>query len=299
MDANTILKQYLVPRTNTNEISDRFIDVKEVIRKKSPKAAKLLPAFVFRLIERIIHQDEINRMVYTYREDFGLSFVNKCLDDLGVRLQVEGLENIQADTRYLIASNHPLGGLDGLSLISAISDVRKDIVFPVNDILLNVPQLQPLFIPVNKHGSNAENRNVFNAAFESDYMILYFPAGLVSRKHKGIIRDPEWKKTFITKAVSYQRDVLPVFINGKNSNFFYSFANWRVRLGIKMNIEMALLPDELYSSKQRDIHIRIGKPLSYSTFTKDKRPIEWAALMREHVYRLAEGHDDFDGLKNM
>ncbi len=296
MEANQILKDYLVPRTKPEDISPDFVNVERVIRSKNPRLAKTLPAFLIRLMERVIHQKRINNIIYGKRNTYGVPYIHECLNDFGITFEVEGLENVDLKGRYLIASNHPLGGIDGLILIAAISKVRPDIVFPVNDLLLNVPQLQPFFVPVNKHGSNARNRELFDAAFESDYMVLYFPAGLVSRRKKGVIRDPEWKKTFISKAVNYKRDILPVHIDGKNSGFFYSFANWRVRLGIKANLEMVLLPDEMFRPRQKHFRITIGKPVSWETFDRSRRPNVWAKLMQEHVYRLKDGLDDFEGL---
>ena len=154
--------------------------------------------------------------------------------------------------RYIIASNHPLGGLDGVALMQVMGRKRKDIVFPVNDILLYLPNLRELFIPINKHGSNNENVEIIQKTFESEKMILYFPAGLVSRKQKGGIMDLEWRKTFISKSKQYKRDIIPVHIDGRNSSFFYSLANLRKMLNIKANIEMLFLPDEMYKQKNKD-----------------------------------------------
>jgi len=194
---------------------------------------------------------------------------------------------IQSTGRYIIASNHPLGGLDGMALIQVAGRVRKDIVFPVNDLLMNVPGLRPLFIPINKHGKNTENVRIIEETFASDKVVLYFPAGLVSRKQRGgVIRDLAWKKTFITKARQHKRDVVPVYISGRNSDFFYNLANRRKRLGIKANLEMLFLVDEMVKQKDKPIRITFGEPIPYTTFDRSKTDSQWAKWVKEVVYSL-------------
>lgn len=271
------------------KITERTINVEKVFRDKSPGLAKWIPGFVFSYLRKVIHEREINDFLFTNQEKNGLDFVDAIIDGFGAIVKVKGVENIPEKGRYILAANHPLGGLDGVALMQVIGRVRKDIVFPVNDILTYLPNLQVLFIPVNKHGSNADNIRVLNETFESEKLVLYFPAGLVSRKQKGIIKDLEWKKTFISKAVQYRRDVLPVFINGKNSGFFYNLAHLRKKLGIKANIEMLFLPDEMYKQKGKTIEIVIGKPVPFQVFDKRQSNNEWADMVREHVYKLGKG----------
>jgi putative hemolysin len=181
--------------------------------------------------------------------------------------------------------------MDGIGLLFETGKLRKDVMFPVNDLLLNLPNLYELFIPVNKHGSNAENIKLFNDTFASDVVILYFPAGLVSRKQNGMIKDIEWKKTFLTKARAYNRDIIPVYISGRNSNFFYNLANIRKSLGIKANIEMLFLPHEMYKYHNKTISLTYGKPIPIEVFDKRKPDQEWASLLREHVYKLEANPD--------
>ena len=156
---------------------------------------------------------------------------------------------------------------------------------------MNVPGLRPLFIPINKHGRNTENAQLINETFASEKMILYFPAGLVSRKQRidgsYMIRDLEWKNTFIKKAKKYQRDIIPVFVEGRNSNWFYNLAMWRKRLGIKANIEMLYLVDEMARQFNKTITIMVGDPIPYSTFDKSKTDAQWAAWVQEKVYGLS------------
>lgn len=276
-------------------ITEKFIDVEKVFRKKNPRLARNMPRFVFSLLEKLIHQDEMNDFIYRSRDSWGLDYAAAILKDFRISTEVVNNKYFSPEGRYLIASNHPLGGMDGIALIHEAGKIRKDIVFPVNDLLMNLPNLYELFIPINKHGSNAENIRLFNEAFASEILILYFPAGLVSRKSHGKIRDVEWKKTFLTKAKAYNRDILPVYISGRNSNFFYNLADLRKKLGIKANIEMLFLVNEMYKYKDKKIRITFGKPIPITKFDKSRSDQEWAALLREHVYKLSSDPDhDFE-----
>jgi putative hemolysin len=267
-------------------ITDRFLDIERIFSAKSPRMAKSLPGFVFRLLGKIIHQDELNDFMYTNKEKWGLDYVRAILEGFQITTKVINPPVLSPEGRYLIASNHPLGGMDGIALLHEAGKLKKDVIFPVNDLLMNLPNLYELFIPINKHGSNADNIRIFNETFASGMMILYFPAGLVSRKTSGVIKDIEWKKTFLTKAKASGRDIIPVFIAGRNTNFFYNLANLRKKLGLKANIEMLFLVDEMYKFKNKTISITFGKPIPISVFDKSKTDQQWAALLREHAYKL-------------
>jgi putative hemolysin len=268
------------------EITAKFIDVRHIFASKNPRLAKVLPGFLFRLLEKIIHQEEINQFMYTNRDKWGLDYCQAILEGFHVMTELVNPPLLRPGERYLVASNHPLGGMDGIALLHETGKIKKEVMFPVNDLLLNLPNLYELFIPVNKHGSNAENIKLFNDAFASDVLILYFPAGLVSRKQSGKVMDVEWKKTFLTKAKAFNRDIIPVHISGRNTNFFYNLANLRKKIGIKANIEMLFLPHEMYKYKYKVIKITYGKPIPVSTFNKSKTDQQWASVLRDHIYKL-------------
>ncbi len=266
--------------------SRNFLDLEKIISAKNPRLLKVLPGFLLRYLKRVIHQDDLNRLIRDNGDLSGLEFLDEILKDFGVKIHASGLENLSAEGRWTIASNHPLGGLDGMAMMQVAGRVRRDIVFPVNDLLLNLQNLKELFIPINKHGSNAGNVRLIDETFSSSKAILYFPAGLCSRKQKGRIYDLEWKKSFITKARSHQRDIIPAYIDGRNSEWFYNLARFRSRLGIKANIEMLYLVDEMFKQKDKNINIVFGKPIPYVTFDKRFTDLEWAAKLKDHVYRL-------------
>ena len=265
---------------------DKVIDVEKVIASKNKKLLKWLPSFVLSYLKRIIHQDFINDFLHRNKKLYGLDFVKAILDEFGIIVTWKGLENIGPEDRVIIASNHPLGGMDGIALMHVIGQLRKDIQFPVNDILMNLPNLKELFVPINKHGSNMENARIIDKTFESDVITLFFPAGLVSRKQARGIMDLEWKKTFIRKARTYKRDIIPTFISGRNSNWFYGLANWRKRLGIKANIEMLYLADEMAKQRGKEININFGPAVSYKKLDRSKSDIDWAKEVKEVVYSM-------------
>lgn len=270
----------------------KFIEIREVIRKKSPKLAKWIPIPILRYLERTLHQDEINYIMTKYHDRFGLDFVDSLLDELGVEVELEGVENIPLEDSVIFASNHPLGGLDGVAFMQAIGRYRRDVKFLVNDILMNIRNLEPLFIPVNKLGGQSKSAiAAIEEAYASDHALLVFPAGLVSRKIEGEVVDLEWKKSFISKAKKYRKDIVPVYIEGRNSNFFYNLAKWRAKIGLQANIEMLYLPDEMFSQKGKKIKIRVGKRISFTQFDKSKNERQWAADVKQQVYAMADGKE--------
>ena len=250
-----------------------------------------MPGFLLSYIKRIVHQEEINAFISKHGDKTSFAFVDAIITEFKVNVEYEGLDNVPSDNGCIIASNHPLGGLDAMALIQVISKKRKDLKFIVNDILLQLKNLETLFIGVNKHGKNsAEVFATMDQLYASATAILIFPAGLVSRKQdKGEIKDLDWKKSFVTKARKNQSSIIPVYIEGRNSNFFYTFARARSRLGIKANIEMFYLMDEMYHQKNKTIKIIFGEALQPTAFNESKTDYEWAQIVKDHVYTLGRG----------
>jgi putative hemolysin len=286
-------------RAENQEPFKDFLDVDSVFKKKGKKLYPFIPKFVIKYLERIVHQDEMNAALRRHHHLKNFEFLEQILiDEFKVKIQANNIENLPESGRYFVVGNHPLGGLDGMALMHLIGKKRQDLKSVSNDILMELKSLRDLFVPVNKHGRNsAEMVKTLNDLFASDAVVMIFPAGLVSRKQKGKIYDLEWKKTFVTKAVQFQRDIIPVHIDGRNSSFFYNFANLRKLLRIKANIEMLYLPDEMFKQKNKKITITFGERVPYSTFTNELTHAEWAQRMKEHVYGLPQGKLKFTALK--
>lgn len=269
------------------EIKDiKLIDVEKVIAGKNPRLLKILPGFLINYLKRILHQDELNNAISRNRNKYGLDFLDAILQEFGVILNVRGASNINVNKNYVFVSNHPLGGIDGMALMLAIGRINPNIAMTANDFLMHLDNLKSLFIPINKHGSNANNISELNNTFASEKIVIFFPAGLCSRKVGNQIIDLQWKKTFLTQARKHNRDIVPVHISGRNTMFFYNLAKLRAKLGIKANIEMLYLVDEMFKQKNKDITITFGKPISISTFDKKVNDNEWASQIRSYVYKL-------------
>ncbi|SEF91416.1 1-acyl-sn-glycerol-3-phosphate acyltransferase [Parabacteroides chinchillae] len=271
--------------TQANSIKQ--IDIRQVLQEKAP-AAKKIPGFVVNYLTRTIHQEELNDILTRYHDKDGVDFMNELIGYFDLTLNLVDVENLPSEGRYIFASNHPLGGLDGICLSAVIgTHYNGKIRYLVNDLLLYLSNLKSIFVPINKHGAQGkENARLIEEAYTSDNQIITFPAGLCSRKQNGHITDLEWKKSFIQKAVEYKRNVIPVYFEGKNSNFFYRLANIRKAFGIKMNYEMIYLPDEMFRCKHKTFHIYFGKPIPWQTFDNSKKPAEWAEWVKGIVYNL-------------
>ena len=273
-----------------------LVDIDKILASKAGKKAKYVPGFLVSYLKRIVHQDEINEYLLSVKEKRGVPFLEATLEYLDNKLEVEGLENLPDDGRLCtFVSNHPLGGQDGISLGYILGKhYGGHVKYLVNDLLMNLYGLAPLCVPINKTGSQSRDfPKMVETAFRSDDQIIMFPAGLCSRRRSdGLIRDLEWKKTFIVKSVQTQRDVVPIYFEGRNSDFFYSLANWCKRLGIKFNIAMLYLADEMYKNRHKTFRIVIGKPISWETFDKSKTPAEWAEQVKGIVYSLKDNSNN-------
>lgn len=268
-------------------MAEKFIDVEKSIASKNPKLLKWLPGFVLSYIKKVTHEKWINETMERIHMFNGPEFVNAVIDDFGLEVELRGGENIPKEGGVIIASNHPLGALDGVALMYAVAKVRPDIRFLVNDLLMQFKNFQPYFIPVNKFGKNSANTlETIDEAFQKNFAVLIFPAGLVSRKGDLGIRDLEWKKSFINKSKKYKKDVIPCFTSGKNSSFFYNLANWRKKFGIKANLEMFYLADEMYHQQGQKIVVTIGERIPHQTFNKSKTDVQWAEHVKEIVYEI-------------
>lgn len=272
-------------------MAQQRLDIESVVREKAGSKARFVPRFLINYLRRIVHEDELNDFFQRVGDMEGVPWLDAAVDFMGVKVEKEGEELLPvADDgkRYTFVSNHPLGGIDGITLGSILGH-RYDgrIRYLVNDLLMNLKGLAPLCVGVNKFGAQGHDfaRKV-NEAFNSENHIIIFPADLCSRKTKGVIRDVPWKKTFIQKSIATERDVVPIHFLGQNSDFFYRVANVCKRLGIKFNIAMLYLADEAFKNRGNTFTIRFGKPIPWQTFDKSRSHKEWAQFVYDKVYAL-------------
>lgn len=264
------------------------IDIDAILAAKAGKKARFIPRFLVSYLKKIVHQDEVNEFLRINHDKKDLEFIDEFMKYFNNSFEIHGLENLPAEGRYTFVSNHPLGAQDGLGLAYILGRKYEGrIKLLVNDLLMNIPHISSFWVPINKTGKQARNfPQQVNAAFESDNNIVMFPAGICSRKRGGVIRDLEWKKTFITKSIQTQRDIIPIHFEGQNSEFFYRLANINKMLGLKFNIAMLYLSDEMFKNRNKTFKVTIGKPIAWQTFDNSKKPAEWAQYVKELVYTL-------------
>ena len=265
-----------------------LIDIDKLLKEKAGEKAKKVPRFLVSYLKRIVHQDEINSFLTANSDKYGVDFLEACMSYLDVKLEVEGLDNLPSDGLCTFVSNHPLGGQDGISLGYILGKhYNGKIKYLVNDLLMNLHGLAPLFIPINKTGSQSRDfPRMVEEGFNSDNHIIMFPAGLCSRRNHGVIKDLEWKKTFVAKSVETKRTIVPIHFEGRNSNFFYNLANCCKMLGLKVNIAMLYLADEMFKNRHKTFKVKIGTPIPYTYFDKTKSFAEWAEYVKDVVYKL-------------
>lgn len=269
---------------------DKFIDIERVFKSKSKKLGALMPRFVFRLIGNLVHQDEINAFLQKNGNLWGIDFTEKVAEYFQVKVSYYGIENLPDDPRVIVASNHPFGGIEGIMMTKFMCNHYGDVRVPSNDILMTIKNFRPLFIPINKHGSNSKlAAQIMDESLDSNIPFMIYPAGLVSRKNKGVLKDLEWKKTFITKAIQYNRPIVPTYVEGQNTKLFYFVAGLRKLLKIKANIEMFLLPHELFKARNKEFKIYFTPAVPAEFFDKRYKPAGWAELMKEYLYLYAAG----------
>lgn len=272
------------------------IDLDKIFKEKNPTLYRLLPGFILSYLKRVIHQDEVNNFLERNEHNYDFDFIKATIEEFGIAEKVLHLENLPATGSPVLVANHPLGAMDFMTMMNAIGMKRKDVKALVNDILLNLHNLRNLFAGVNKVGkTSADALQEVESVFASSNLSITFPAGLVSRKQfpkglfgKPVIEDLEWKKTFITRARKHKKNIIPVYIDAQNSNFFYSFALWRKRLGIKANIEMLFLVDEMYKQRGKTISVIFGEEIPYEVLDKRFTDAQWAEKIKQHVYEMGK-----------
>lgn len=268
------------------------LDTGEVIRERLPRQSRYIPKFVIRGLAKLICEDELNEVARLHGHKTGVDFANGVIQYLQASIRVVGEENLPnpGDGRYIFVSNHPMGGLDGLAIISLIgSRFDGKVKFLVNDLLMAVTPLKDVFLPINKFGRQSRGAaSQIEEAYRGDGQMLSFPAGLCSRLHDdGTVSDLAWQKSFVTKAVEYERDIVPMYFEGENSKFFYRLARLRKRLKVKFNLEMMFLPREMVKCRGKQFTLRVGKPIPYNSLNAEA-PMAEAERIKQICYALAK-----------
>lgn len=265
----------------------KYIDVAAGIKASDSKFLKKFPHFVVRWFEKIIRQDELNRILEKYKDCQGADFHRSIVKEFNLSIEVEGLENLPVNGRCFFLANHPFGIIDGLALTKTVIEKYGTFKAIGNESFNFVPNLRPYIALVNPYGKSPKTYvTELEKLYQSDVPVTHFPAGKVSRRYKGTVQDTDWQKSFITRAISCQRDIVPFYFYGQNSNLFYAINRIRRMLGIKINLELILLPREMFLKQNETIRFKIGKPIPWQTFDSSQTHVEWAQKVRVHIYNL-------------
>lgn len=265
----------------------KYIDVAASIKESESVFLKKLPRFLIRWIEKIIKQDELNDILNRYKDCEGAEFHRSIIREFNITLEIEGQENLPDNQKCFFFANHPFGIIDGLCLTKTVIEKYGNFKAIGNESFMFIPNLRPYIALVNPYGASPKAYvTELEKLYRSDIAITHFPAGEVSRRYNGKIQDCPWQKSFISRAISCQRDIVPFYFYGRNSNLFYGINLIRRALGIKTNIELMLLPRELFLKKNKTIRFKIGKPISWQTFDRSRTHVQWAQKVREQVYEM-------------
>lgn len=270
------------------------IDLDAVLRQRLPKLSRFIPRPLVAWMERTICQDRLNQLLEENAGLEGADFARGVLRSLDITTEIanEQLLPPPSQRRVVYVSNHPLGGLDGMALIDYVQRRHGgNVYFVVNDLLAAVKPLEQIWLPVNKHGHQSrESLLKVETAFAGNDPIIMFPAGLCSRLQridgKLRVKDLQWQKMFVNKASRYRRDIIPVRFFGQNSDKFYRKARRRERLGLKFNIEMIYLPQEMVKMEHSTFAIRFGNPIPWQQLTPGPKAQQCALAIKERVYNI-------------
>lgn len=267
----------------------KYIDIPKVMAESTSPILGKMPKFAVRIISKVVYQNELNGILNRTKNAIGVDFLPAVLKEFNLKVEIIGKENLPENGKCFFASNHPFGIADGMVLTHTIAAKYGDLKAIANDAFMFMPQMHPIVAAVNVFGRSPKEYIVaLDEVYHSDVPITHFPAGRVSRKENGKVVDLPWQKSFITKSISSQRDIVPFYFYGRNSRLFYAVYTFRKFFGIKVNMELALLPHEMFNKRNKTIKLRIGKPISYTKFDKSLSHLEWAQKVRAHVYSLGE-----------
>lgn len=274
---------------NTDNNTIKLIDIDKVVRSQQNKMVRNMPQFLINIVKKVVRQKEINAVIVKHKDVYGVEFMRRAMNDYNMQPKYYGTENLPESGRFILVSNHPLGGADYGAIVTELEHKYPKIKVLANDVLTNIVNLKDLFLPVGVFGktSLSAQRGIEQVLASEDIQLLTFPAGRVSRKTRGKIEDLQWSRSFVRFAKKHKRDIIPVLVDSVNSRTFYFISNLRRFLGLKkLNIEVFLIPGEFFKKQNKTIPIFFGEPISYMRFTDEKSEQEWANIIKSEVYAL-------------
>lgn len=232
---------------------------------------------------------KINRLFDGAADYQGREFADHLLENMNITIDVSAdqLENIPKEGGFVVVSNHPFGGIEGVMLLSAIAKVRPDFKIMANFILSHIPNLKECFFAVNPFEKNPEWKSSVSGIKGAIQHIAagnglgVFPAGEVSRYHgHDFPEDLPWSTSIARIIKNAGVPVIPVFWEGQNSKLFYALDKIHTMLGT------ARLTRELANKHDTCFNLQIGKPIMPAEVALYENPKELAAYLRSRSYAL-------------
>ncbi len=300
--------------------SRQSISVRALFRRKNPALARRIPVALFLLLERIAHSRELSAFLQDAQSLSPMAALDLAVHELPITWRIAGAPLPANGDRLTVVANHPHGGADAIMLLHLLMRTYGAAQVPANDLVQVLAPLAPLFVPVNKHGSNHDHFRRLDAVFADSKPLLVFPAGRTGRPagadgfpdpggfsrarlhrnrrdgrrdgrvdRRRPIVDYSWTRTFVKKSRAHGRTIVPVHIAGRNSWRFYAIAWLRARLRIRLNLEMLLLVDELARQRGRRFRLTVGTPIEAHRLDQSRSDDEWAGAIRRYVHALGSG----------
>ena len=268
-----------------------MLNIEQAVQQKFPRFQHTSPWIkkpTLGFLRKITHEHEVNRFLDLHQDLRGFDFIDQVLDYFNFSYSVSHRDriNIPATGRVVIVANHPLGALDGLSLLKLVGEVRRDVKIVANDMLMNFAALESLFLPVDNLSKSTRKSSVARIvdSLNNDEAVIVFPAGEVSRIRPSGVRDGKWNSGFLNFAKKTNAPILPIFIGARNSSLFYSASM------VYKPLSGMMLAHEMFNKNSKNITMRVGETIPYQQI--EQLPLvkaEKAKLLRRHLYRIAKG----------
>ncbi|MED5509681.1 MAG: lysophospholipid acyltransferase family protein [Pseudomonadota bacterium] len=268
-----------------------MLNIEQAVQQKFPRFQHTSPWIkkpTLGFLRKITHEHEVNRFLDLHQDLRGFDFIDQVLDYFNFSYSISHRDriNIPASGRVVIVANHPLGALDGLSLLKLVGEVRRDVKIVANDMLMNFAALESLFLPVDNLSKSTRKSSVARIvdSLNNDEAVIVFPAGEVSRIRPSGVRDGKWNSGFLNFAKKTNAPILPIFIGARNSSLFYSASM------VYKPLSGMMLAHEMFNKNSKNITMRVGETIPYQQI--EQLPLvkaEKAKLLRRHLYRIAKG----------
>lgn len=266
-----------------------MLDVQEILQTHYPQFVsrhKRLARSATRFLGYLFYTQRFAQFSREHPDLRGIEFVDRVLQyfDFTLKVTPGELARVPASGRLVIVANHPLGSLDGLALLQQVGRIRQDVKVVANALLTAIKPLETLLLPVHNMGGGTPKRNLqrIREHLEAEGVLIIFPAGEVSRFGIKGVKDGEWNPGFIRIAESARAPVLPVYVAGRNSVFFYSLSF------LSRPLSTLWLVREMFKQEHNTVAARVGAPIPWANYSQvSSSPRVLADLFRRHVYRLA------------